>query len=169
MQESEKWKWSCSVVSDPQQPHGLQPSRLLRPWDFPGKSTGVGCHCLFHHRILIFLKPVWNLYLPGYLKSYLLRSWRSPRHSLEYIIHAWTPGLPPSVMVSMAAFTMDCCSWLQRWRSSYPRACQRICDSMDGWKTKLKAEKQFEHNCCRQLLDSWETAGSLGWILGYRL
>ena len=35
-----------SVVSDPQRPHGLQPSRLLRPWDFPGKSTGVGCHCL---------------------------------------------------------------------------------------------------------------------------
>jgi len=33
-------------VSNPQQPHGLQPSRLLHPWDFPGKSTGVGCHCL---------------------------------------------------------------------------------------------------------------------------
>ena len=46
MQESEKWKWSHSVVSDPQRPHGLQPSRLLCPWDFPGKSTGVGCHCL---------------------------------------------------------------------------------------------------------------------------
>ena len=44
--KSEKWKWSRSVVSDPQQPHGLQPSRLLHPWDFPGKSTGVGCHCL---------------------------------------------------------------------------------------------------------------------------
>ena len=44
--ESEKWKWSCSVVSNPQQPHELQPSRLLHPWDFPGKSTGVGCHCL---------------------------------------------------------------------------------------------------------------------------
>ena len=42
MHESEKWKWSRSVMSDPQQPHGLQPSRLLRPWDFPGKSTGVG-------------------------------------------------------------------------------------------------------------------------------
>ena len=24
----------------------LQPTRLLCPWDFPGKSTGVGCHCL---------------------------------------------------------------------------------------------------------------------------
>ena len=46
MPESEKWKWSRSVVSDPQRPYGLQPPRLLCPWDFPGKSTGVGCHCL---------------------------------------------------------------------------------------------------------------------------
>ena len=46
MYESEKWKWRHSVVSDPQRPHGLQPTRLLRPWDFPGKSTGVGCHRL---------------------------------------------------------------------------------------------------------------------------
>ena len=27
-------------------PHGLQPARLLCPWDFPGKNTGVGCHFL---------------------------------------------------------------------------------------------------------------------------
>ena len=33
-------------MSDSQRPHGLQPTRLLHPWDFPGKSTGVGCHCL---------------------------------------------------------------------------------------------------------------------------
>ena len=50
MRESEKWKWSHSVESDPQQPHGLQPSRLLCPWDFPGRSTGVGCHCLLWDR-----------------------------------------------------------------------------------------------------------------------
>ena len=30
-------------MSDSQRPHGLQPFRLLHPWDFPGKSTGVGC------------------------------------------------------------------------------------------------------------------------------
>ena len=46
MHESEKWKWSRSVVSDSQWPHGLQPTMLLRWWDFPGKSTGVGFHCL---------------------------------------------------------------------------------------------------------------------------
>ena len=26
----------------------MQPTRLLRPWDFPGKNTGVGCHALLH-------------------------------------------------------------------------------------------------------------------------
>ena len=31
---------SHSVVSNPLQPHGLQPTRLLRPWNSPGKSTG---------------------------------------------------------------------------------------------------------------------------------
>ena len=46
MHESEKWKWSRSVVSDSSPPYGLQPTRLLRPWHFPGKGTGVGCHCL---------------------------------------------------------------------------------------------------------------------------
>ena len=33
-------------MSDSLPPHGLQPTRLLHPWDFPGKSTGVGCHRL---------------------------------------------------------------------------------------------------------------------------
>ena len=46
MYESEKPKWSRSVVSDSSRPHGLQPTRLLRPWDFPGKRTGVGRQCL---------------------------------------------------------------------------------------------------------------------------
>ena len=41
MHESEKWKWSSSVVSNSLWPRGLQPTRLLRPWDSPGKSTGV--------------------------------------------------------------------------------------------------------------------------------
>ena len=54
MPESEKWKWSCSVMSDPQRPDGLQPTRLLCPWDFPGKSTGVGCHCL-QYTLILFL------------------------------------------------------------------------------------------------------------------
>ena len=33
-------------MSDSVQPHGRQPTRLRRPWDSPGKNTGVGCHFL---------------------------------------------------------------------------------------------------------------------------
>ena len=46
MHASEKQKWSHWVLSNSQRPHGLQPTRLLQPCRFPGKSTGVGCHCL---------------------------------------------------------------------------------------------------------------------------
>ena len=37
-------------------PHGLQPTRLPRPWDFPGKSTGVGCHHLLRFGQLALAK-----------------------------------------------------------------------------------------------------------------
>jgi len=33
-------------VSDSVRPHRRQPTRLPRPWDSPGKNTGVGCHFL---------------------------------------------------------------------------------------------------------------------------
>ena len=33
-------------MSDSVQSHGRQPTRVLRPWDSPGKNTGVGCHFL---------------------------------------------------------------------------------------------------------------------------
>ena len=33
-------------MSDSLWPHELYPTRLLRPWDFPGKNTGVGCYFL---------------------------------------------------------------------------------------------------------------------------
>ena len=73
MHESEKSKWSRSVVSDPQRPHGLQPTRLLHPWDFPGKSTGVGCHHLLQWLLFSFpiLPPNWAVSSPHFspLKS----------------------------------------------------------------------------------------------------
>ena len=51
---------SRSVVSDSLQPHGLEPARLLSPWDFPGKNTGVGCHFLLQG---IFTTQGSNLHL----------------------------------------------------------------------------------------------------------
>ena len=65
-------------MPDSQQPHGLQPTRLLFPWDFPGKSTGVGCHCLLRYINIvkaIYEKPTANIILSGEkLKASPLRS-----------------------------------------------------------------------------------------------
>ena len=36
----------CSVVSYCLLPHGLWPTRLLCPWDFPGQNNEVSCHFL---------------------------------------------------------------------------------------------------------------------------
>ena len=41
MHESEKWKWSRSVATPWTAAYQAPPCM-----DFPGKSTGVGCHCL---------------------------------------------------------------------------------------------------------------------------
>ena len=49
---------SCLTVCNP---HGLQPTRLLRPWVFPGKSTRVGCRFLLQG---IFPTQGWNSGLP---------------------------------------------------------------------------------------------------------
>ena len=80
MHESEKWKWSRSVVSDSLQPHGLQPTRLLRPWDFPGKSTRVGCQC---PRIDAFELWCWRR---------LLRVPWTARRSNQSILKEISPG-----------------------------------------------------------------------------
>ena len=48
-------------MSDSLRPHGLQPTRLLCPWDFPGNSPGVDCHFLLQG---IFPTKGSNLGLP---------------------------------------------------------------------------------------------------------
>ena len=57
---SNAWTWkseskvaqSCPTLSDPMD---CSPTRLLHPWDFPGKSTGVGCHCLLQREGTLLL------------------------------------------------------------------------------------------------------------------
>ena len=75
-------KWSHSVVSDSLQPHGLQPTRLLCPWDFPGSSPGVDCHFLLQG---IFPTQGRNLGLPHC------------RQMLYCLSHQGSPGFQSSI------------------------------------------------------------------------
>ena len=63
-------------MSDSVRPHRWQPTRLPRPWDFPGKSTGVGCHCLLWEifRVLyIFISTYPYAYLHMFIhKIYII-------------------------------------------------------------------------------------------------
>ena len=62
-------------MSDSVQPHRRQPTRLPRPWDSPGKNTGVGCHFLLQcmkvksesevDRSCLTLRDPMNCSLPG--------------------------------------------------------------------------------------------------------
>ena len=94
MNESENWTWSHSVVSDPQQPHGLQPSRLLHPRDFPGKSTGVGCHCLLWRSSLASKESTCNAENLGSILSL----GRSPGEGVGYPLqYSWASLMAQTV------------------------------------------------------------------------
>ena len=86
---SKAWKWNVKVkllscvrlLATP----GLQPTRLLRPWDFPGKSTGVGCRRLLRYAVLsslyvcpylIFTRTLvqWVLFLSSFYRQ--TKAWR---------------------------------------------------------------------------------------------
>ena len=71
MHDSEKWKGSRSVMSNSLRPHGPQPTRLLCPWDFPGRSTGVECHCLLLNNKEEDKFDTVNNNTDGYLKHYV--------------------------------------------------------------------------------------------------
>ena len=53
-------------MSDSVRPHRRQPTRLLRPWDFPGKSPGVGCHCFLWRYLWDNIKcsSIWIIWVP---------------------------------------------------------------------------------------------------------
>ena len=62
-------------MSDSVQPQRRQPTRLPRPWDSPGKNTGVGCHFLLQcmkvksesevARLCLTLRDPMDYSLPG--------------------------------------------------------------------------------------------------------
>ena len=50
-------------MSDSVRPHRQQPTRLPRPWDSPGKNTGLGCHFLLQCMKVKSESEVAQLYL----------------------------------------------------------------------------------------------------------
>ena len=79
---------SHSVVSNCLWPHGLQPTRLLCPWNSPGNNSEVGSHSFLQG---IFPTQGLNPHLNALQADYLLSE--PPGKSLKY-----TKQINPSVM-----------------------------------------------------------------------
>ena len=94
-------------MSDSLRPHGLQPTKLLCPWDSLGKNTGVGCHallweifltlgsnthllCLLHYQQTLY--PLRHLGKPIYIYAKLnhrRRQWDPTPVLLPGKAHGW--------------------------------------------------------------------------------
>ena len=72
-------------MSDSVQPHRRKPTRLLCPWDSPGKNTGVGCHfllqCMKVKSESELAQSCPTQRLQGLQPTRLLRPWDSPGKS----------------------------------------------------------------------------------------
>ena len=98
---NEKGKWNHSVMSNFSRPHGLQPTRLLHPWDFPGKSTGVGFHCLLQRGLRTGQKWQEQRFWPrGWRNIGAEGHWRCERDAWVWglsLMGMNMPGMWPSV------------------------------------------------------------------------
>ena len=127
----------CSVVFLSLQPPGLEPTRLLCPWDFPGRNTGVGLPCPspFSGRVQFSsvaqscptLCDPMNRSTPGLLSitnsrsSLRLTSIESVMPSSQLILcHPLLllPPIPPSIRVFSSESTLHT-RWPKYWSFSF--------------------------------------------------
>ena len=147
-------------MSDSLRPHGLQPTRLLRPWDFPGKSTGVGCHCLLRTNLDSTLKSR-DITLPT--KVLLVKAMVFP--VVMYGCEGWT--VKKAECQRIDAFELWCWRRLLRVPWTARRSIQSILKeispecSSEGLMLKLKL--QYSGHLMRRA-DSLEKTLMLGKI-----
>ena len=115
-------------MSDSVPPHRQQPTRLPRPWDSPGKNTGVGCHFLLQcTKVKIeseVVQSCWTQRPHGLKPARLLRPWDFPgKRVLE-----WVP-LPSPVVVALG---LSSCilQALEHWLNS--NGAQLSCSAVHG-------------------------------------
>ena len=109
------WMLSHSVTSDSFWPHELQPTRLLCPWNYPGKNTGVGCHSLLQG---IFRTQGLNSSLLHKGRFFILRATREA-HS-RFLIQI---SLFSLFNTNMHTKSLQLCAtlWTTAWRAFLPR------------------------------------------------
>ena len=97
----------------------MQPTRLLRPWDFPGKSTGVGCHRLLCPWSILCINIRHFVCYCHLRLARTFQVWFSRPHSTDK--EAWTWGAAVSCLAHPISNV-----WLH---SHAPHYSQHMCSS----------------------------------------
>ena len=130
-----KWMWSRSVMSSSLQSHGLQPKKLLCPWDFPGENTGVGCHFLLQRSNCQHPLDHWkskrvpekHLLLPYWLrKSLWLCGSKQTVENTSRDGNTRPPDLPPKKSVCRSRSNSYNWTWNNRMVPSWERSMSRL-------------------------------------------
>ena len=110
-------------------PHGLQPTRLPCPWNFPGKNTGIGCLFLLQG---IFLIQGLNLCLLHFLH------WQVDSLTLDSKLHVIVHYEHPlysakSQQRIVFAVVVQSISHVQLFTTPWTAACQAPLSSTISW------------------------------------
>ena len=114
-------------------PHGLQPTRLLRPWNSPGQNTGVGCHFLLHG---IFPTQGVNSSLLGLAGRFFTIEPAGKPYSIPDYFKIKPTGreFPDSPVVTTPHFHYPGPGfnpWLGNCMCLVAQSCPTLCDPMD--------------------------------------
>ena len=108
-------------------PHGLQPTQLLCPWDFPGKDAGAGCH-----------------FLTQGLNRCLLHCWQ--------ILYHWATWETPKCLLHHNK-THKKDRTEERFKGG--KVNQEKNEKHFRWSTHQKLYMSYDGNCCRWLFRFW--------------
>ena len=136
-------------MSDSVRPHRRQPTRLPRPWDSPGKNTGVGCHFLLQcmkvkseskvAQSCPTLRDPMDCSLPGSsvhgIPQAKLLEWGATAFSTNYRVNV--------KYESISAMFLTSVSYLVCKFSSVAQLCPSLCDPTDCSTSGLPVHHQL--------------------------
>ena len=96
-------------MSDSVRPHRRQPTRLPRPWDSPGKNTGVGCHFLLQ---CVKVKSESEVFTPTAGENQCPVLFVTPRQDCHLLVTLKTSTSVPSIQ-SFASLSSGAAEWLR--------------------------------------------------------
>ena len=139
-------------MSDSVRPHRRQPTRLLCPWDSPGKNTGVGCHFLLRcmkvksqsevAQSCPTLSDPMDCSLPGSSVHGIFQA-----RVLECGAIAFSCFHCSKCVITLCLKTYNLCPLIKNnfllWFSSVTQSCLILCDPMNHSTPGLAVHHQF--------------------------